>query len=101
VSLITRILIAGLALRLASDLLELILDLQRLGGAVFDPFGTGSPMQALFDNSALVRRVAIWALHEFPQTIVYVVDIIFVEGLYRVWRNVRRVSEILHEGRAA
>jgi len=80
---ITQVLVIGVAIRLAAALLNLIHWLQVFGA----------------DHTTLPTRFYVWALHEFPQTIVYVVSIVFVEGLYRVWRNLRRVKVAL-EGAA-
>jgi hypothetical protein len=100
-SLITRILVAGLALRLAADLIDLVLWLQ----PYFEPWGSlrglSAPSISDLFRYSYFSKLTVWALHEFPQTVVYVVDIIFVEGLYRVWRNLRRVRQSLQESAPA
>ena len=72
---ITQVLVVGVAIRFAAALVNLIHWLQVFGA----------------ERMTLPSRFYLWALHEFPQTIVGVVSVVFVEGLYRVWRNLRRV----------
>ena len=82
---VTWVLVAAIALRLISDFVSLQV----------------ATLQAVVDASAhtrpwpIVRALVIWSFHEIPQTLVYFVDVVMVEGLYRVWRNLRRLQPVL------
>jgi hypothetical protein len=82
---VTQFLMGVLAMRFAGDLLAL----WRLASLVERLRETGERLQW--------SLAAEWALHTLPQTFIYVVMIIMVEGLHRVWRNLRRLRT-LREG---
>ena len=80
---VTWVLVAAVVVRLISALFRLGADLNEVAAIPVGPY---------FPNVAptAMARVAAWALHELPQTLIYIVDIMVVQGLYTVWFRLRR-----------
>jgi hypothetical protein len=98
---ITRLMMFAVGLRFASDLLELYRLIGIYGPVAWPSLFGSVGLFGIFGSRLSLTPPVVWALHEFPQTIVYVVDIIFLEGAFRVWRNLKRVRLALEAGAAA
>ena len=78
---VTWLLIAALAIRLLAAIFRLDSD---IGGLL--------ALNDVFYHPGVGRssaRVLGWALNEFPQIAINMVDVIWVQGLYEVWRRLR------------
>ena len=81
---VTWVLVAALTIRFVAAIFRLGADLHAIATI---------PVVPLLRNDApeLMQRVVAWALGEFPQILIYIVEIIMVQGLYEIWRRLRRM----------